>query len=165
MNPRIKKIVEVLLLKRIFVTIQSIRSRNYKKQPLREWGVYESTVDVEVEYGAQFWMGLTAQFAWRQRQRSEFLKSENRGRNHVPQRIDEKIGLLAAIESERHFFEVGRKILRADMVPRATNPALKLQFSFSCVQEGCWIVGSSTDGCHLAYRGCAKLRHVRATHR
>jgi len=122
-------------------------------------------VDVEVEYGAQFWMGLSALFAWRQRQRSEFLESENRGRNHVPQRINEKIGLLAAIESERHFFEVGRKMLHADMVTRATNPALKLQFSYSCVQEGCWVVGSSTDGSGLAYRGCAKPWQVRATHR
>lgn len=41
----------MLLPERIFVTIQSIRSRNYQKKLLREWGVHDSTVEVEAEYG------------------------------------------------------------------------------------------------------------------
>ena len=51
MNRRIKRTAEVLLPQRIFATIQSIRSRNYQKQLLREWGVYESTVEVAAQYG------------------------------------------------------------------------------------------------------------------
>jgi hypothetical protein len=51
MNRHIKRTAEVLLPQRIFVTIQSIRSRNYQKQLLRKWGVYESTAQVEAQYG------------------------------------------------------------------------------------------------------------------
>jgi hypothetical protein len=51
MNRHIKKIAEVFLPKRIFVTIQSIRSRNYQKQLHKEWGVYESTVEMVAQHG------------------------------------------------------------------------------------------------------------------
>jgi hypothetical protein len=51
MNRPIKRIAEMLLPRRIFVTIQSIRSRNYQQQLLKEWGVYQSTVEVAAQYG------------------------------------------------------------------------------------------------------------------
>ncbi len=51
MNRHIKRIAEALLPRRVFVTLQSIRSRNYQKQLLREWGVHESTIEAEAQYG------------------------------------------------------------------------------------------------------------------
>jgi precorrin-6B methylase 2 len=51
MNRQIKKVAEILLPKRVFVTIQSIRSRNYQKRLHREWGVYESTVGMATQFG------------------------------------------------------------------------------------------------------------------
>jgi hypothetical protein len=51
MNRQIKKAAEVLLPKRIFVTIQSIRSRNYQKRLNREWGAYESAVEAIAQHG------------------------------------------------------------------------------------------------------------------
>ena len=43
----------------------------------------------------------------------------------MAQRINEQIRTLAAIESETHFFEVGREMLRADAMPRSHDAALK----------------------------------------
>ena len=51
----------------------------------------------------------------------KFLKGENGSGDHVPQCVNEQIRPLAAIESESHFFEVGRKMLCADMVPSSAN--------------------------------------------
>lgn len=51
MNPHIKRAAELILPRRIFVTIQSIRSRNYQKRLHKEWGIYTSTVEMMAEYG------------------------------------------------------------------------------------------------------------------
>lgn len=51
MNPRIKRAAEKLLPARLYVTIQSIRSRNYQKQLHREWGVEQATKEMIGEYG------------------------------------------------------------------------------------------------------------------
>lgn len=51
LNPYIKKIAEVILPQRVFVTLQSIRSRNYQKQLHREWGVEKAAVEMEAQYG------------------------------------------------------------------------------------------------------------------
>ncbi len=51
MNRHIKRIAEIVLPQRIFVTIQSIRSRNYQKQLHKEWGVSESNLEIEAQYG------------------------------------------------------------------------------------------------------------------
>jgi hypothetical protein len=51
MNGHIKKTAQLLLPKRIFATIQSIRSRNYQKQLHKEWGVYESTLEMVAQHG------------------------------------------------------------------------------------------------------------------
>ena len=43
----------------------------------------------------------------------------------MSERIQEQIRFFSAIEPEAHFFEVGRKMFCADMVPSAHHPALK----------------------------------------
>lgn len=43
----------------------------------------------------------------------------------MSQRVDEQIGILAAIESEAHFLKVRLKMLRADFVPSAHDAALE----------------------------------------
>ena len=43
----------------------------------------------------------------------------------MSQRINEQIGTLSAIESERHFFAVGLQMLRANFMPRPNNAALQ----------------------------------------
>ena len=53
----------------------------------------------------------------------------------MPQRIDEQIGPIAAIESEFHFFEVGREMLWADSMPCSHDAALeKRERSFNGVR-------------------------------
>jgi hypothetical protein len=51
LNPYIKRIAEVVLPQRVFVTLQSIRSRNYQKQLHREWGVEAAAIEMEAQYG------------------------------------------------------------------------------------------------------------------
>ena len=51
MNRHLKKAAEALLPERIFVTIQSIRSRNYQGKLNRESGIYRSTVEVVENHG------------------------------------------------------------------------------------------------------------------
>lgn len=53
------------------------------------------------------------------------MEREHWGCNHVSQRINEQIGTLSAIESERHFFAVGLQMLRANFMPRPNNAALQ----------------------------------------
>src|SRR4029077_7656536 len=43
----------------------------------------------------------------------------------MAQRIDEQIGMLPAIESERHFFAVGLEMLGADFMPRSHDSELE----------------------------------------
>lgn len=43
MNRYLKRFAELLLPRRVFSTIQSIRSRNYQKKLHREWGIYDGT--------------------------------------------------------------------------------------------------------------------------
>lgn len=50
-NPHIKRAAEALLPAWLFVTIQSIRSRNHQKQLHREWGVEQATNEMINEYG------------------------------------------------------------------------------------------------------------------
>lgn len=40
--------------------------------------------------------------------RGQSLKCKYRSRNHMTQRINEQVGIMAAIEAERHFLKVGR---------------------------------------------------------
>jgi hypothetical protein len=56
---------------------------------------------------------------------SQFLKSEDWGRNHMTQGIKEQIGALAAIESELHLREIRGQMLRADLVPTSNDAALQ----------------------------------------
>lgn len=50
-NPHIKRAADALLPAWLFVTIQSIRSRNHQKQLHREWGVEQATNEMINEYG------------------------------------------------------------------------------------------------------------------
>lgn len=43
----------------------------------------------------------------------------------MAQRVDEQIGVLAAIKPERHFVQVSLKVLRADLVPRPDDAAFE----------------------------------------
>ena len=43
----------------------------------------------------------------------------------MAQRVDKQIGVFAAIESERHFVQIGLQVLRADLVPRSHDAALE----------------------------------------
>lgn len=51
MNRYLKRAAEILLPKRAFVTVQSIRSRNYQKRLHKEWGVYQATQEMTENYG------------------------------------------------------------------------------------------------------------------
>lgn len=52
----------------------------------------------------------------------------------MPQRVNEQIGSLPAIESEAHFFAVGLEMLRADFMPSPNNAALEQgKGRFDCV--------------------------------
>jgi|ERR1035437_5063199 hypothetical protein len=51
MNRQLKRVIAALLPTWLFVTVQSIRSRNYQKQLLREWGVEQATDEMIEEYG------------------------------------------------------------------------------------------------------------------
>ena len=50
-NHHIKRAAEVLTPRWFFVTVQSIRSRNFQKQLLRDWGVEQATHEMIEEYG------------------------------------------------------------------------------------------------------------------
>lgn len=51
MNRYLKRAAEILLPKRAFVTVQSIRSRNYQMRLHKEWGVYQATQEMIDKYG------------------------------------------------------------------------------------------------------------------
>lgn len=51
MNRYLKRAAEILLPKRAFVTVQSIRSRNYQMRLHKEWGVYQATQEMIDNYG------------------------------------------------------------------------------------------------------------------
>lgn len=51
MNRYLKKAVQILLPQRAFVTIQSIRSRNYQMRLHREWGVAQATQEMVDVHG------------------------------------------------------------------------------------------------------------------
>lgn len=52
----------------------------------------------------------------------------------MTQGINEQVGLVAAIEAERHFLAVRLEVLRADAMPRANDAALqKRERGFNCV--------------------------------
>lgn len=53
------------------------------------------------------------------------LESENGCSNHMTQSVEEKRVGLATIESERHFVQIGREMLRADAMPRSDDAALE----------------------------------------
>src|SRR5208282_1717068 len=55
----------------------------------------------------------------------QLLKAQNRRSNHMAQRVDEQVGVLAAIESKLHLRQVGLQMLRADPVPSANDAALE----------------------------------------
>ena len=50
-SPKLKRAAENLLPAWLFTTLQSIRSRNYQKRLLREWGVEQATHEVIEKYG------------------------------------------------------------------------------------------------------------------
>jgi hypothetical protein len=50
-NPRLKSAAQFLLPDWVFSTVQSIRSRNYQRQLLREWGVEQATREMIGAYG------------------------------------------------------------------------------------------------------------------
>jgi hypothetical protein len=51
MNRYAKEIAKIFLPKKVFTTIQSIRSRNYQMRLHKEWGVYEATKEMIDSYG------------------------------------------------------------------------------------------------------------------
>jgi hypothetical protein len=51
MNRYAKRAAQILLPKRVFTTIQSIRSRNYQMRLHKEWGVYQATREMIDSYG------------------------------------------------------------------------------------------------------------------
>ena len=52
----------------------------------------------------------------------------------MTQGIEEQIGVLPAIESEAHFFQIGREMLRGNLMPRSHNAALqKTESGFDCI--------------------------------
>src|SRR6185312_5622684 len=52
----------------------------------------------------------------------------------MTQGVQEEIGILAAIETECHFIQIGREMLCADTMPRSDNAALKQRESvFDCI--------------------------------
>jgi hypothetical protein len=53
MNPGLKRAAERVLPAWLFVTIQSIRSRNHQKQLYREWGIAQATHEMIDEYGVR----------------------------------------------------------------------------------------------------------------
>jgi hypothetical protein len=57
MNPHLKRAAENLLPAWLFVTIQSVRSRNYQRQLHREWGVEQATNEMIDEYGLSVLQG------------------------------------------------------------------------------------------------------------
>jgi hypothetical protein len=57
MNRHVKRAAERILPRRIFATIQSIRSRNYQIQLLREWGLSDATNEMVNQYGVTVLQG------------------------------------------------------------------------------------------------------------
>src|ERR1700732_3697035 len=55
----------------------------------------------------------------------EFLEGKNWSRNHMTKCIHKQVGLVASVESKRHFFAVGLKMLGAHAMPRANDAALQ----------------------------------------
>lgn len=53
------------------------------------------------------------------------LKRQRISSDHVAQCVNEQIGAAPPIEPELHFFEVGGKMFRGDLMPRAQNTALQ----------------------------------------
>lgn len=51
MNRYLKRFARLLLPNRVFVTVQSIRSRNYQMRLHKEWGVYQATQEMIDSYG------------------------------------------------------------------------------------------------------------------
>ena len=51
MNRYLKRVAKMLLPNRVFVTVQSIRSRNYQMRLHKEWGVYQATQEMIDSYG------------------------------------------------------------------------------------------------------------------
>jgi hypothetical protein len=76
MNPHIKWLARSVLPPRLFVTIQSIRSRNYQKQLLKEWGVEQATNEMIDEFGLSVLRGPF--------QGMRYPKSSLAGRDGIP---------------------------------------------------------------------------------
>jgi len=55
----------------------------------------------------------------------EFLERENWGCHHMAESVHKQIGILAAIKSEAHFFQIGGEMFRANFVPRPNNATLE----------------------------------------
>src|SRR5438309_813012 len=55
----------------------------------------------------------------------QLLKSQHRRGNHMAQSVQEQVGILPAIEAELHLIQIGRKMLRADLMPRSHDAALQ----------------------------------------
>jgi hypothetical protein len=80
----------------------------------------------------------------------EFFEWQHRRRNHVAQGIEEQIGIVAAIEPERHFFKVGLQVLRAEFVPATAQTTLEQgERGFNGIGVGLAAAGGTAFGFDL----------------
>jgi len=94
----------------------------------------------------------------------QFLKSQNGGGNHVPERIEEKRVTLATIKPECHLVQVRGEMLGADAMPRSHDAALeKRECGFDrvgCNAESVLVsnvfIGAMIDGFALRYLSLRK---------
>jgi hypothetical protein len=56
---------------------------------------------------------------------SEPLKREDWGGNHVSECVEKQVWIFTAVKPERHFIEIGRKVLGTNLVPRSHDSALQ----------------------------------------
>lgn len=67
---------------------------------------------------------------------SESFVLQHRRFNELHQRIAEQVRVMAIVEPERHFVQVGRKMLCRDLMPRSDNAALEQRESgFNAVRR------------------------------
>src|SRR6266404_5814103 len=57
--------------------------------------------------------------------RRQPLKSQNRSRNHMAERVDEQIGPVSAIKTKFHFLQVGCEMFSRNLVPRSHDATLE----------------------------------------
>jgi hypothetical protein len=66
----------------------------------------------------------------------QFLKRHRVGSNHVPKRIYEQIGTVAAVEAEAHFVQIGLQMLGAETVPRPDDASRRALPGFLILYSG-----------------------------